>query len=214
MSSRNLLTGTGEVDPLNMAAGINLESALDGSGDFTGTAQLIISIVAAISGSGSLTASIQGFLQLSASLAGSGDLNGSITALANAVAEIEGTGDLDSTIRALGTLGASINVTGDILTTANVADSVWNALALAFGEAGTMGELLNNSGAGGNPWDTQIDGTYTAAEVMKIVAAALAGKATGGGTTGITLRDLSDTKDVVTMTVDVNGNRSSVVLDP
>jgi hypothetical protein len=117
-------------------------------------------------------------------------------------------------MRADATISADINVTGDLLTTGNIAASVWNALAISMNDPGSMGEALNNSGASGNPWDTAIDGTYTAAEVMRIVAAALAGKATGGGTTGIVLRDLSDTKDVVTLTVDVNGNRDSVVLDP
>jgi hypothetical protein len=214
MSSRNLLAGEGDLVPFSLVEGRNLNSALTGSGDITGTADLIISMVAALSGSGDITASAEGFLQLAATLAGSGNLTGAASALANAVAELGGTGQLTSTIRALGTLGAAINVTGDILTSANVAESIWNALALQFNQPGTMGEAVLNAGSSGNPWDTAIDGSYTAADVMRIVAAALAGKATGGGTSAIVLRDLSDTKDMIAMTVDTSGNRSTVILDP
>lgn len=214
ISSRYLTVGSGGITPFALTEGRNLEAGVTGEGDFTGTAQLIISMVAALTGSGELNATAQGFLLLSADLAGSGDLEGSIGALANAVAALEGTGEIEATIKALGTLAASINVTGDLLTSANVAESIWNALSTSFDQPGTMGEAVLNAGSSGNPWDTAIDGTYTAADVMRIVAAALAGKATGGGTTAISLRDLSDTKDVIEMTVDVNGNRSAVTLDP
>ena len=39
------------------------------------------------------------------------------------------------------------------------------------------------------------------------------GKASGGDTTSIKFRDLADTKNRVTETVDANGNRTSVTLD-
>ena len=214
MSSRYLVLGAGVVNPFALTSGRNLGASVTGTGDFTGTAQLIISMVAALTGAGGINATAQGFLLLAANLAGSGNLGASIGALANAVAALEGEGEITATIKALGTLAASINVTGDLLTSANVAESIWNALAVSFNQPGTMGEAVLNAGSSGNPWDTAIDGSYTAADVMRIVAAALAGKASGGGTPTITLRNLSDTADAVTMTVDVNGNRSSVILDP
>ena len=63
-------------------------------------------------------------------------------------------------------------------------------------------------------WSEPIDSTLPAKKVLTTTAAALAGKATGGGTETITLRNLSDTSNAITMTVDTNGNRSAVVLAP
>ena len=59
-----------------------------------------------------------------------------------------------------------------------------------------------------------VDGTITVNESLKIILAALAGLATGGGTATITFRDVGDTSDVLEMTVDADGNRSSVTLNP
>jgi uncharacterized protein (DUF1786 family) len=43
--------------------------------------------------------------------------------------------------------------------------------------------------------------------------AALAGKASGGGTVTVKFRDHADAKDRITATVDASGNRSAVTLD-
>jgi len=62
-------------------------------------------------------------------------------------------------------------------------------------------------------WESQVEGTYTAEEVINIMAAALAGKASGLNTNAPVFRDLSDTKDRITATTDGSGNRTSVTLD-
>lgn len=59
-----------------------------------------------------------------------------------------------------------------------------------------------------------VDGTITEQQALKIILAALANKASGGGTTTIVFRDVGDTQDVLTMTVDENGNRSAVTHNP
>ena len=59
-----------------------------------------------------------------------------------------------------------------------------------------------------------VDGTLTPNQALKIILAALANKASGGGTTVITFRDVADAADVLQMTVDANGNRSAVVQTP
>jgi len=61
-------------------------------------------------------------------------------------------------------------------------------------------------------WEHNIEGTYTAEEVMRIVSSALAGKVTGGPNSPV-FRDISDTKNRITATTDANGNRSVVTLD-
>ena len=60
--------------------------------------------------------------------------------------------------------------------------------------------------------DEVVVGSYTLRQLLKVMAAALAGKATGGGTTTVTFRCVDDTSDVIVATVDANGNRSEVVL--
>lgn len=59
-----------------------------------------------------------------------------------------------------------------------------------------------------------VDGVITETDALKIILAALAGKANGGGSTLINFRDVGDAATVLSMTVDENGNRSSVVLNP
>jgi len=61
--------------------------------------------------------------------------------------------------------------------------------------------------------DEVVEGTTTFRQVLRILMAALAGKSSGGGTVTLTFRDLADSKDRITATVDVNGNRSTMVLD-
>ena len=61
--------------------------------------------------------------------------------------------------------------------------------------------------------DAVVEGTYSLKEVLRIMAGALAGKLSGGGTTTLTFRDLSDTLDRIVATVDSSGNRSAITLD-
>jgi len=69
------------------------------------------------------------------------------------------------------------------------------------------------SGAVDAIWDEVLEGSYTGRQLMRAFAAVLAGKVSGAGTTTITFRNTGDSKDVITATVDVNGNRSEVTLD-
>ena len=60
--------------------------------------------------------------------------------------------------------------------------------------------------------DEVVVGTYTMRQLLKVMAAALAGKLSGGGTATLTFRGVDDTSDVIVATVDANGNRSAVTL--
>jgi hypothetical protein len=62
-------------------------------------------------------------------------------------------------------------------------------------------------------WNEQVDGTVTARQSMRLANSANGGKVSGGGTTTVVIRDLADTKDRVSATVDANGNRSAVTRD-
>jgi hypothetical protein len=56
---------------------------------------------------------------------------------------------------------------------------VWSAIASNNNVAGSMGEKLNDAGSASNPWTEVLEGSYTAADMMRIVTAVLAGSAVG-----------------------------------
>jgi len=62
-------------------------------------------------------------------------------------------------------------------------------------------------------WDEQVDGSVTARQSVRLANSALGGKASGLATTTAVYRDLADTKDRITATVDANGNRTAVTRD-
>lgn len=62
-------------------------------------------------------------------------------------------------------------------------------------------------------WDEAMEAGYTAREYMRLMAACLFGKTSGGGTGTVTFRDTADGINRIVATVDVNKNRTGVVLD-
>jgi hypothetical protein len=62
-------------------------------------------------------------------------------------------------------------------------------------------------------WSQELETGFTAEELMKLMAAALAGKLSGAASTTITIRSVDDSKTRITATVDADGNRTSVVTD-
>lgn len=59
-------------------------------------------------------------------------------------------------------------------------------------------------------WDEAVDGSVTARQSVRLQNSAMAGKASGLGTTTAVYRDLADTIDRVSATVDADGNRTAV----
>ena len=60
--------------------------------------------------------------------------------------------------------------------------------------------------------DEVVVGSYTMRQLLKVMAAALAGKLSGGGTATLTFRGVDDASDVIVTTVDANKNRTNVTL--
>jgi hypothetical protein len=71
---------------------------------------------------------------------------------------------------------------------------------------------LDNASAAAAFWDSLIEGPYSAADILRIVSAVIAGKSSGGPGSP-TFRDLNDTKDRVTGTADSSGNRTVATYD-
>ncbi|MBL8756330.1 MAG: hypothetical protein JNK15_23755 [Planctomycetes bacterium] len=186
IASTGLVVGDGGVTSGNLAGGLNGDAALVGTGDITNAAcGLIVSAVAALVGSGSISASMVASLQAVAGLAGSGDLTGSLGALAGLAASLAGSGATSATAGASGSMQAGIVVTGDLLNTANVGSAVWASL---------------------------LEGSYSAADILRILAAIAAGKTDITGST-VTFRDLNDIADRVVAAM-TGSERTSVAIDP
>lgn len=122
---------------------------LTGAGDLDATASLVVSMLLALAGEGDLTASVQGRLNASLDLSGSGDLAADMSGIAEMIVSLLGAGDLEATIAAFGDMNIDIVVAGTGLTTGNVADAVWGALATDNNDFGSMGAKLNSAASGG-----------------------------------------------------------------
>jgi len=172
--------GAGSVSDAEAWAVKLAAAAISGSGDLTATGSLIVQLVAAVTGSGTVSgADIKAFLQLSAALSGSGVAAGTATGLGALIAALTGSSSLSPTLTGTGAMAADLVVTGTGLTTANVGEAVWSAIASSNNTTGTMGEKLNDAGSASNPWTEVIESGYTAAEILKLLAAVAQGDASG-----------------------------------
>jgi hypothetical protein len=59
-----------------------------------------------------------------------------------------------------------------------------------------------------------VEGSLSFQDVLSLLVAANCGKVNGAGTTTVNIRDTGDTTNRITATVDSNGNRSAVTLNP
>ncbi len=180
LAARNSVNGDGEVSDADVWAVKLASASITGSGALSATGGLIVQLVAAVTGSGAVSdADIKAFLQLAAAITATGGAAGAATGVGALIAALTGAGAVASTLTGTGALDADLVVTGTGLTTANVGPAVWAALAAANDGAGTMGEKLNDAGSGSNPWTEVIEAGYTAAQILRILAAHAAGEATG-----------------------------------
>ena len=114
----------------------------------------------------------------------------------------------------LGTFRVAVSKSGALpvwqdymVVTANVWDSMFGASTLNV-NVSTMASAAVDS-----ILDDPVEGSYTMRQLLRLMASALFGKASGGGTATITFRDLGDSKNRITATVTTNGDRTTVVLD-
>ena len=173
--------GAGTFSPTGLLVRLAVAALTGGGGVTNADALRLVALVAALTGSGGVSnGAIQAFLQAVANISGSGGITeGDLKGLGQLIAALVGEGTLDGTLTGLGELTADLVVTGSGLSTANVGQAVWAALASVNNAAGTMGEKLNDAGSAANPWTEVIEAGYTAAEILRILAAHAAGAATG-----------------------------------
>lgn len=78
-------------------------------------------------------------------------------------------------------------------------------------------DVVTSANAIADAWLDRTDGIETSVtprQGLRIMLASLAGKLSGAATATVTIRDTNDGKNRIVATVDANGNRSAVVLDP
>lgn len=116
-----------------------------------------------------------------------------------------------ATMTAIGYM-AGLSTSETEFSAAALASAVWKANAGDYNSAGTMGEKLNDAGSAANPWTEVIESGYTAADILRILAAVAAGNATGLDGSDIIFRDINDTKDRITATIS-GGTRTATDID-
>lgn len=109
----------------------------------------------------------------------------------------------------IGVAGAGLTALGDTrLANLDAAVSTravaGDAMALTAGERTALTAVV---------WAYVVEGTHTAVKLMRLFAAALAGKLSGAATATNTIRDIDDTKNRIIATVDADGNRTAITLD-
>lgn len=93
------------------------------------------------------------------------------------------------------------------------------ALARVGGVAGVLFDGLNNLPAtpqaiASAVWAQTMESGYSAESIMRLNSAILLSKVSGAGTGAEVFRDIADTKNRVTASVDAQGNRTAITLDP
>lgn len=122
-------------------------------------------IACTLRGSSSLsTADITGVGDLSCSIASGSSLTANGAMGRNLECTIQGTGGLSADIEAKGIMGCTITI-GATPSVEDIKQGVLNAIASQYNYSGTIGEKINASGAGGNPWaapiaDNNTTGTF------------------------------------------------------
>ena len=186
IGSSNQIYGNG-VSSGNLAGGLNAEAPLTGAGNITNAnLTLIAQFIAALTGAGNITnANLLATVEVSAGLIGESSLAAARTAIAYLASDATGASTLTAVNYAIGSLSADILSYG-ALTPQGISDAIWAQV---------------------------IESGLTSAEILRIMASALAGKVSGAGTGVETFVGLDETTNRIISTVDVDGNRTSVVVD-
>jgi hypothetical protein len=58
--------------------------------------------------------------------------------------------------------------------------------------------------------DATLESTHSVADALRIILAFAAGQSSGGGTSTVTFRDVADSKNRISATVDTSGNRTAI----
>jgi hypothetical protein len=171
----------------NIAAGRNIAATFDGAATFTGTGQLVVSGVGSFAGVAAWSGNVTAALGAAGSFAGVASFSGSVVAKGFMTAAFSGVASFVAVRYASGSLAGSF------------------APAVTLEAQGFSSYLLDQE---------DIETGLTLRQALRLVAAATAGKISGGGTTTVTIRNaVADGADRIVATVDTDGNRTAITYD-
>lgn len=172
---------------LALAAGKNATGSAAGVATTSATGQLVVSGAGSAAGAATVSGNVQAALGGAGSSAGSATASGAIQALAWATGAAAGAATTSAVRYATGELVGSI------------------APAVTLDAANFSTYLLD---------EEDVETGLTLRQALRVIAAATAGKVSGGGTSTITIRNaVADGVDRIVATVDSNGNRSAITYD-
>lgn len=159
-------------------------------GNVVGSVASVVGAVGSVTGAvGSVTGNVGGNVVGSVASV-TGNVGGNV---AGSVASV--TGNVGGNVA-----GSVASVTADVGITQTGADKVWATAARTLTSFAGMLTAV-------------VEGTITVAQSLRLANSANASKVSGAATTTVVVRDVNDTKDRITATVDADGNRSAVTLD-
>jgi len=140
---------------------------------------------------------------------------------------VSGTTTLTGNVTLSGTLGvgattlSALTVTNNLLISGTTTHTGAVTLTAGINAGAISGTLANNfitavsikADAIDAIHDEVVEGSLTFRQITRLALAVLAGESAGGGTATITFRDNADSKNRISATVDVDGNRTAVTLD-
>jgi len=136
-------------------------------------------MAAYLTGVGSVTADIKGIARAGAGLAGSGTITtADLTAGKAMAAALAGVAELTASAKGRARLDALISI-GALPSATDIAQAVWGASKNINLTADTTVDVLRDASSAGNPWAEVIESGYTAAQILRLIAAAVQGNATG-----------------------------------
>lgn len=98
----------------------------------------------------------------------------------------------------------------------DIAQEVWGGLAVDYNGENTMGRKLNSAASSGDPWEVFMESGISAKEAVRLLLAYVAGKTLitdlGGGNATVKFRDINDTKDRISATMN-ESERTSIILN-
>lgn len=187
LACRNIIEGTGTLTA-ELYQGKDLSADLSGVATVTADIALATGMSADLTGVGTVTADMVGVVQLSGDLSGTGTVTADLGALAGLTADLSGSCTITATVASLAHLSADITVTASV--DFPTADQISQAVMDEIVEAG-----------------------YDVREVLALLSSVHLGTTSGFPTSPI-FKGLDGSTNRVTGTVDSNGNRTAVTLNP
>jgi hypothetical protein len=178
-----------------------------GASDLVGS--LALGLNGGVSTTGTSTFSATGFVtaNISATITGTSAVTGTAGITLNGAINITSAGTVSITSYAVGFLDASIGGSAATVSGVPFALGLIECDITPFTELSPQNlaqQLLDNE---------DIEDNYSLREAIRIILSMSAGKLSGASGTSILIRDVNDTKDRISATVDSSGNRTAVTLD-